>query len=133
MLGVSKGSMTQLAQAGVPQGGNVRHVGFTNNVQIPYDTLVDLNGYHDPGLLSRFFHGGSSVYYGDAFDRMFGSVGHVASGAGNNAPPGLEAHYDDPGPWNPEHWVESLLSTFINPRTSAPAVSYSCAAGVGCW
>jgi RHS repeat-associated protein len=108
----------------------VRHVGFTDNVQIPGDTLdkskASENGWEDP-LTS--FHGGAESYY---FGNRFFDTGHVAAGAGKDADPGLEAHYDRLGPLNPLHWVEAALSLVINTRNSAVARPYTCSLSGGC-
>jgi hypothetical protein len=128
-LGVSKGNMVPSG----PQNVNVRLVGSTYNVQIPGDVLTDTNGWHDP--LSSAHNGEPSVYYADWLGLMTDTVGHVAAGVGDDTNyPGLEAHYDSPGPLNPVHWLlDYLPSLFINPRRNAQPVGYTCALGVGCY
>jgi RHS repeat-associated protein len=109
---------------------SVRHVGFTDNVQIRGDTLDEAraggNGWQDP--LTSFHSGADSYYFGD----LLFNTGHVAAGAGENAPPGLEAHYDRLGPLNPLHWVEAALSLVINTRNSGVAQPYTCSLSGGC-
>jgi RHS repeat-associated protein len=113
----------------------VRHVGFTDNAQIPGDTLDEQStsndGWMDP-LTS--FHGGARSYYFGGPWRLFGfNAGHVAAGAGKSAAPGLEAHHDAFGPLNPLHWLlESLPSLAINTRDSAVAQPYTCSIAGGC-
>lgn len=113
----------------------VRYVGFTDNVQIPGDTLdeskASKEGWKDP-LTS--FHGGADSYYFGGPLRLFGVyAGHVAAGAGKNAAPGLKAHHDTFGPLNPIHWLfEALPSLFINTRNTAVAQPYTCSISGGC-
>ena len=112
----------------------VRHVGFTDNVQILGDTLDEnkaSSGWEDP---ITSFHGGAKSYYFGGIKHLFGmNAGHVAAGAGKNAGPGLESHHDRFGPLNPIHWFfEALPSLVINTRSSAVAQPYTCSLNGGC-
>ena len=113
----------------------MRHVGFTDNVQIPGDSLDvstgSENGWKDP---MTSFHGGAKPYYFGGPLHLFGVyAGHVAAGTGKNAGPGLEAHHDLFGPLNPMHWLfDALPSLVINTRNSAIAQSYTCSISGGC-
>lgn len=113
---------------------NVRHVGFTDNVQIPGDTLDESkasSGWKDP--LTSFHDGAESYYFGGPLHLFGFDAGHVAAGAGKNADPGIEAHHDTFGPLNPIHWIfEALPSLFINTRNSAVPVRYTCSVSGGC-
>ena len=113
----------------------VRHVGFTDNVQIPFDMLdeskASKDGWKDP--LTSFHDGAESFYFGGPLHLFGVDAGHVAAGAGNNTGPGLEAHHDTFGPLNPIHWLfEALPSLIVNPRHSAVALPYTCSLSGGC-
>jgi RHS repeat-associated protein len=112
----------------------VRHVGFTDNVQIPGDTLDEgkaSSGWKDP--LTSFHGGAESFYFGGPLHLFGVDAGHVAAGAGSGAAPGLEGHHDTFGPLNPIHWLfEALPSLFINTRNSAVAQPCTCSISGGC-
>jgi hypothetical protein len=81
------------------------------------------NGSLDP---VTFAHGGDTSYY---LGNLFGTnVGHIVDETQYGNSPGIEAHYDRFGPWNPLHWIfEWLPSTFINPyNPNDPGQSYTC-------
>jgi hypothetical protein len=107
----------------------VRHVGFTNNVQIPGDRLnvgkAGRHGWKDP--MTSFHGGAESYYFGGPLHLLGFNAGRVAAGAGRNASSGLEAHHDFSGLLNPMHWLfEALPSLVINARNSAIAQPYTC-------
>lgn len=114
------------------QAVKVRYVGLTFNVQIPGDLLepatVGSNSWNDPKLFSTIFHGNSSVYLASGLALFGPNVGHLSASLG-----GIEGHIDHWGPWNPIHWGEAVLSTFVNTRRGAgTGVRETCSPASGC-
>jgi hypothetical protein len=108
---------------------SVKLVGYNYNVQLlrnPLDVAAaSADGYSDP--TSSMFHQGNDSYY-VGFGGLFGiDEGHVVAD-----PNGIEAHYDDFGPLNPLHWPGAILSLFVNTRSTAPAIPYTCSVVGGC-
>ena len=108
---------------------SVKLVGYNYNVQLlrnPLDVAAASgNGYSDP--TSSMFHQGNDSYY-IGFGGLFGiDEGHVVAD-----PNGIEAHYDDFGPFNPLHWPGAILSIFVNTRSTAPAIPSTCSVVGGC-
>ena len=114
--------------------------GTTYNVQIPNNPLntqsAQENGIADPlNLLRQYnvFHppgqsySGDSYYLGSWMNFVGVDPGHVVNGA--NGDPGVEAHYDTFGPFNPLHWLYEAIPGSLY---KGPIQQYVCSVTYGC-
>ena len=119
---------------GSNNSASVRYVGLTYNVTLNGNPLNQTAaaeaGYKDPlGYFHREPDGTPDPSYYLGFGNLLGiDAGHVVATSG-----GVEAHYDSWGPLNPFHWMEAVLSLFINTRNQAGAgTPYTCSVVGGC-
>ncbi len=90
----------------------VTYTGGTYNVQLfgnPFDPNSAGGCSQDPAIFNSIFHSGSdaSYYCGGNY---FGDTPHVV-----NDPYGISAHYDDPGPLNPLHFISVIWGLIAGP------------------
>jgi len=100
---------------------SVQNRGGTVNIVL-IDNPLDPNSVDDcwSDPLTGIFHSGAPSYY--CGGNYLGNTGHVV-----NDPFGTGAHYDDPGPLNPLHWLTSIFAW-----ASDPAQQYVCSLPRGC-